>query len=123
MASIRGFGFKNRNLRGFSPDQKAPKTNFRLRWPGCRIISDNNGSILKNLRKYIRLIRNNFTLNPKHVFFFCHHVATLFLLNTETKKQFADNYGDFHRGRDLHDYRLLNPISEGELSGRRGLFR
>ena len=24
----RGFGLKNRNLRGFSPDQKAPKTNF-----------------------------------------------------------------------------------------------
>jgi hypothetical protein len=68
---------------------------------------------VKNLRKYIRLIRNNFTLNPQGVFFLFRHALTLFLLNLETKKQFSDNYGDFHRERDLRGYRILNPSSEG----------
>jgi hypothetical protein len=68
---------------------------------------------LKNFKKYVRLIRNNFTLNPQYIFFYLRHALTLFLLNLETSKQFADNYGDFHRKRDLRDHRLLNPTSEG----------
>lgn len=68
---------------------------------------------MSKVRKYIRLLRDNFTLNPGYLFFYFHHPLTLFLLNLETKKQFAANYGDFHRGRDLRDYRLLNPSGEG----------
>ena len=71
------------------------------------------GYILNNLRKYVRLIKNRFTLNPRHLFFFFRQALTLFLLNLETQKQFADNYGDFHRDRDLRNYRLLNSTSEG----------
>jgi hypothetical protein len=68
---------------------------------------------LKRVKKYIRLIRSNLTLNPRHLFFFFRHALTLFLLNLETKKQFANNYGNFHRERDLRDYRQINPTSEG----------
>jgi len=68
---------------------------------------------LKDIKKYFRLIRNNFTLNPQYLIFYFRHALTLFLLNLETKKQFTDNYGDFHREKDLRNYRLLNPTSEG----------
>jgi len=47
------------------------------------------------------------------MFFLLRHALTLFLLNLETKDQFAAAYGDFHRGRDLRDHRLSNPTSEG----------
>ena len=32
MPPTGGFGFKNRNFRGFSPDQEVGKTIFGLRW-------------------------------------------------------------------------------------------
>ena len=68
---------------------------------------------MKNIIKYVRLIKNNLRLNPQHLYFLFRHALTLLLLNLETKKQFADNYGDFHRKRDLRDYRIMNPTSEG----------
>lgn len=66
-----------------------------------------------SFRKYARLVKNNFSLKPRTVIFLIHHALTLYLFNNETKKQFSENYGDFHRGRDLRDYRLSNPGAEG----------
>lgn len=65
------------------------------------------------IKKYTRLLRNNFTLNPKSILFLVRHALTVWLLNIETKEQFKSHYGEFNRGRDLRDYLLYNPGSEG----------
>jgi hypothetical protein len=58
MPSTRGFGFKNRNLGGFSPGQEVPKTNFQPR----RLRRPHN----------LRITRWNMN-TQKEPFFNCHH--------------------------------------------------
>jgi hypothetical protein len=36
---MKGFGFKNRNFGGFSPDKEFPKPLLERSGQGCRIIS------------------------------------------------------------------------------------
>lgn len=65
------------------------------------------------LKLFVRLLINNFTLRPSSIFFLARHSLTLLLLNFETEKQFANNYGNFNRDRDLRGHRVPNPGSEG----------
>jgi len=66
-----------------------------------------------SIRTLAFLIRNNFTLRPKHLLFLLRHSLTLWLLNIETRRKFDEVYGDFNRARDCRPYRLMNPSSEG----------
>ena len=73
-------------------------------------IESNHPSKLKTL---LFLLKNNFTLNPHHLFFLLRHSLTLWLLNIEVKNQFKTHFGDFNWDRDCRPHRLMNPTGEG----------
>ena len=66
-----------------------------------------------SMKTFFRLVRNNITFNPLHLFFLLRHAITLLLLRLETKRQFTETYGNFNFGRDLREYGLNNFTSEG----------
>jgi hypothetical protein len=66
-----------------------------------------------DMRTMFSLIRNNFTVRPREMFFLMRHALTLWLMNLETRHQFQANFGDFHRGRNCRPHRLVNPSGEG----------
>jgi hypothetical protein len=68
---------------------------------------------MKKFKTFFFLLKNNFSINPKNILFLFKHALTLVLLNLETKKQFEKHYGNFNRERDLRQYRVMNPGSEG----------
>lgn len=68
---------------------------------------------MEKITRFFSLLRDNFTLNPAHLFFLFRHALTLTLLNIETRGWFRRIYGDFNWERNCRSYRLLNPGSEG----------
>ena len=61
------------------------------------------------LRDAIKTVWNN----RSHLPSLARHALTLLLLNIETRRQFSEHYGDYHRNRDLRRFRLMNPGGEG----------